>query len=87
MSLGEAFDLLLAAGLVGVAAAVVVAGQRVRGTALFVVFGLVMSITWIRLDAADIALAEAAVGAGITGALLLDAARELDRRQPAEPPQ
>ncbi len=40
---------------------------------LFIAFGLLMSLAWVRLDAPDIALAEAAIGAGITGALMLDA--------------
>lgn len=38
---------------------------------LFISFGLVMAIVWARLDAPDVALAEAAIGAGVTGALLL----------------
>jgi len=37
----------------------------------FISFGLVMAIAWLRLGAPDVALAEAAVGAGVTGSLLL----------------
>ena len=37
----------------------------------FISFGLLMAIAWLRLDAPDVALAEAAVGAGVTGSLLL----------------
>jgi multisubunit Na+/H+ antiporter MnhB subunit len=40
---------------------------------IFVAMGTVMSVAWVRLDAADLALAEAALGAGITGALLIAA--------------
>jgi hypothetical protein len=40
---------------------------------MFIVFGLLMTLAWARLQAPDIALAEAAIGAGLTGALLLDA--------------
>ena len=40
---------------------------------LFIAFGLVMALAWVRLQAPDIALAEAAIGAGLTGALLLKA--------------
>jgi uncharacterized MnhB-related membrane protein len=40
---------------------------------LFVAFGLMMALAWVRLQAPDIALAEAAIGAGLTGALLLAA--------------
>jgi len=38
----------------------------------FIVFGMILALVWIRLGAFDLALAEAALGAGITGALLLD---------------
>jgi energy-converting hydrogenase B subunit D len=42
-----------------------------RGIVLFIAFGLVLSMAWVRLGAPDVALAEAAIGAGLTGALLL----------------
>jgi multisubunit Na+/H+ antiporter MnhB subunit len=42
-----------------------------------VVFGLLMSIAWVRLSAVDVALTEAAIGSGITGMLLLGAAARL----------
>ncbi|HEY9189872.1 MAG TPA: DUF4040 domain-containing protein [Sulfurovum sp.] len=38
----------------------------------FIVFGMILALVWIRLGAFDLALAEVALGAGITGALLLD---------------
>jgi multisubunit Na+/H+ antiporter MnhB subunit len=41
----------------------------------FVAFGLVLSLIWARLGSADLAFAEAAIGAGLTGVLLLRAAR------------
>ncbi len=40
---------------------------------LFVAFGMVMAVIWARLGAADLALAEAAIGAGLTGVLLFAA--------------
>jgi len=40
---------------------------------LFIAFGLMMALAWVRLQAPDVALAEAAIGAGLTGALLLAA--------------
>ena len=51
---------------------------------LFIVFGLLMALTWARLEAPDVALAEAAVGAGLTGALLLDALSRLRVRDNAD---
>jgi multisubunit Na+/H+ antiporter MnhB subunit len=38
---------------------------------LFIAFGLLLALAWVRLGAPDVALAEAAIGAGITGTLLL----------------
>lgn len=49
---------------------------------LFIAFGLLMALAWARLAAPDIGLAEAAIGAGLTGALLLDAFGALRRRRP-----
>lgn len=69
----QAFDLLLAAALVWSAARAILTPDLTRGVVLFIVFGLLMALAWARLDAPDIALAEAAIGAGLTGALLLDA--------------
>ncbi len=54
------------------------------GIVMFVAFGLMMSIAWVRLDAPDIALAEVAIGAGLTGALLLAALARLSAAQPAQ---
>ncbi len=42
---------------------------------LFITFGLILSLTWVRLEAPDIAIAEAAVGAGLAGVMLVDALR------------
>jgi uncharacterized MnhB-related membrane protein len=44
---------------------------------LFVSLGLLIAIAWVRLDAPDLAIAEAAIGAGLTGALLLATWRQM----------
>jgi multisubunit Na+/H+ antiporter MnhB subunit len=44
-----------------------------KAVVLFIAFGLLSALTWARLDAPDIALVEAAVGTGLTGALLMAA--------------
>jgi len=48
-----------------------------RSIVLFIAFGLVLGLVWARLGAIDIALAEMAIGAGVTGALLLAALARL----------
>ena len=52
-----------------------------RAVVLFIAFGLFLSLAWVRLHAPDVALAEAAIGAGLTGALFLAA---LDRLRMTE---
>lgn len=75
------FDLLLVAALLLSAWRALVAPAIDRAVVLFIVFGLLMTLAWARLSAPDIALAEAAIGAGLTGALLLDALGALGRRE------
>jgi uncharacterized MnhB-related membrane protein len=80
MSAALAFDLLLAATLLWSAWRALAAPTPFRAVVMFIVFGLLMTLAWARLGAPDIALAEAAIGAGLTGALLLDAMGALRRR-------
>ena len=44
----------------------------------FISFSLLLALAWARLHAPDVALAEAAIGAGLTGALLLAAVRRVE---------
>ena len=64
-------DLLLGLALIGLAWQALASPGLFRAIVLFITFGLLMALTWVRLEAPDIALAEAAVGAGLTGVLLL----------------
>jgi multisubunit Na+/H+ antiporter MnhB subunit len=72
-----AFDILLALAILTVAARALYAADLFTGVVHFIIFGLLTAIAWARLGAPDIALAEAAIGAGLTGALLLDAVRDI----------
>lgn len=67
------FDGALVALLLALAAASIFTQRLFNSIMLYIAFGLLLSITWARLGAADLALAEAAIGAGITGVLLLSA--------------
>jgi energy-converting hydrogenase B subunit D len=73
MTANLTFDLLLAASLLWSAWRTLATPDIFRAVILFIVFGLLLTLGWARLAAPDIALAEAAIGAGLTGALLLDA--------------
>lgn len=69
------YDFLLVTALLGAAWKTLFAREAFTSTVLFVAFGLLMAIVWTRLGAIDVALAEACIGAGLTGALLIDAIR------------
>jgi energy-converting hydrogenase B subunit D len=71
-------DIILAAALIGLGWIVLTSRDLFRGVVLFIVFGLLMSLVWLRLGAPDIALAEAAIGTGLTAALLLEAVRQIE---------
>lgn len=64
-------DYLLASLLTLTAALSLFSRNLFRAIILYIVFGLLLGLVWIRLDAPDVALAEIAIGAGLTGALLL----------------
>jgi len=65
------FDGLLGLGLLGLAWGIVNGRNLYQAVVMYIVFGLLVALSWARLHATDIALAEAAIGAGITGALFL----------------
>ncbi len=71
--LSWAFDSLLGLGLLWLAWRALASPDLFKAIVLFISFGLLMALAWVRLDAPDVALAEAAIGAGLTGALLLAA--------------
>ncbi len=70
-------DGLIVVGLVTLAYQAVSSRSLFRGIIHFVVFGLTMALAWARVGAPDLAMAEAAIGAGLTGALMLVAYRRL----------
>ena len=71
MTAGLVLDTLLVVMLLWLAWAALAGRDLFRGIVLFIAFGLVLSMSWARLGAPDVALAEAAIGAGLAGALLL----------------
>ncbi len=55
-----------------------------KAVVLFISFGLLMALAWVRMRAPDVALAEAALGAGLTGPLFLSALRRMNRTRKGE---
>ena len=70
-------DILIGLALIWLAWVSISAENLFNAVVMFIIFGLMMALAWIRLNAPDVALAEAALGAGITGAILLEALRKL----------
>jgi multisubunit Na+/H+ antiporter MnhB subunit len=80
VSLASAFDVGLALLAVAVAAWTILVRQSLAAVAGFVAYGLLLALAWVRLAAPDVALAEAAIGAGLTGGLLVAAVSRLGGR-------
>lgn len=76
-------DLALGCIVVGLAWRLLATPDPFKSVVLFIAFGLLMAFVWARLGSTDLALAEAAIGAGVTGALFLaalGALKEEDRK-------
>lgn len=77
------FDAATAILIVAVGGWVVVVRDVTRAVIGFVVYGLMLTVVWVRLFAVDVALTEAAIGGGLSGMLLLNTAARLRSARPA----
>lgn len=75
------FDILLGATLLWLAWQVLRSADIFRAVIFFISFGLLMAVAWVRMHAPDVALAEAAIGAGLTGPLFLAALKRMELRE------
>jgi multisubunit Na+/H+ antiporter MnhB subunit len=73
-------DTMLASVLPLLALRLVTGATLESAIVLFIALGLLSALAWARLDAIDVALVEAAVGAGLTGALLMSSLAWVDER-------
>ncbi|MDO5619617.1 hydrogenase subunit MbhD domain-containing protein [Kocuria sp.] len=76
---------VLAAAVLICAIAALYTPRRLTGVVLFLVFGVFLSSYWAVLGAADVALAEAVIGTGVTGALFGYVATVLPQPGPSDP--
>lgn len=65
-------DILLGLCIVWLAYKMITLSKLFNVVIYFIVFGMILALIWTRLEAYDLALAEVALGSGITGAILLD---------------
>ncbi|MCA1490352.1 DUF4040 domain-containing protein [Ensifer sp. NBAIM29] len=73
MNASAAFDIVLCLIVLAVAGGAVLGRDLFACVALYIVFGLLLTVGWVRLEAVDVALVEAAIGAGLTSVILLGA--------------
>jgi multisubunit Na+/H+ antiporter MnhB subunit len=67
----------LAVLLLGLAVWTTVARDTFAAVVGFIAYGLLLTLAWTQLHGVDVALTEAAIGGGLTGALLIGAAAKL----------
>jgi len=77
MSIATVFEVVLAGVVLGLGIWTIVVRETYSATVGFVAYGLLVALIWVRLDAVDVALTEAAIGGGLGGVLLLGAAARL----------
>jgi multisubunit Na+/H+ antiporter MnhB subunit len=77
--IGLAIDGILCLLLVTTALAAVTGRDILAGIVFFVAFGILLAVAWVRLGAVDLAIAEGAIGTGLTGVLLISAWARLRR--------
>lgn len=66
-----AFEILLCVMILGTAGAALFLRDSLAAIVFFIVFGNLLGLAWLSLDAVNVALAEIAIGAGVTGVLLI----------------
>lgn len=83
--IGPVFDILIALVVIAVALGATLGRDNFGAVVFFIVYGSLLAIAWTRLGAVDVALAEAAIGAGLTGLLLVGALARLSRLEVRAP--
>lgn len=77
MNIDSFIDIVLAASVITLAVLSLAAQRLFTSIVLYINLGLLITLIWVRLKAWDVAIAEAAIGAGLTGALFFVALRQL----------
>ena len=81
------FELFLLVSLIVCAVSVAVAKDLLASIVIFMSYSLIMCVIWILLQSPDLAITEAAVGAGVTSILFfitLKKIRAIRREEPHE---
>ena len=85
MQLVEILKILLLIILIGCAVAVNLTPSLLQAVVIFMSYSSVMCILWILMESPDLAITEAAVGAGVSGILFFMTLKKIRREDSAEP--
>lgn len=77
-----AVEVVVGVAVLLIATAALTAPRRLASAVGFLIFGVLLSVLWALAGAPDVALAEAAIGAGVTGVLFVET---VTRSRPARP--
>lgn len=72
------FRILLLIGLLVCAVATALVKKPMRAVIIYMAYSIIMSVVWLLLESPDLAITEAAVGAGITGILFVLTLRRIN---------
>jgi uncharacterized MnhB-related membrane protein len=75
----EALNIGIAVAVLALAIWTVAVRDTFAAVIGFVAYGLLLALVWVQLAGIDVALTEAALGSGLTGAMLIGAAARLRR--------
>lgn len=85
--LREIFIIALLVGLIVCAIATALTKKLMRMIIIYTAYSIIMSVLWLMLESPDLAITEAAVGAGVTGILFFVTLRrihQIDRDKGSE---
>ena len=85
MQLSEIVRIILLILLIGCAVAVNLTPSLLQAVIIFMSYSSIMCILWVLMESPDLAITEAAVGAGISGILFMVTLRKIRREDEAEP--
>ena len=85
MRLAEIVRIILLILLIGCAVAVNLTPSLLQAVIIFMSYSSIMCVLWVLMESPDLAITEAAVGAGISGILFMVTLKKIRREDEAEP--
>ncbi len=85
MQIVEILKIILLIILIGCAIAVNLTPSLLQAVVIFMSYSSIMCILWILMESPDLAITEAAVGAGVSSILFLVTLKKIKREDSTEP--